>query len=316
MKACINILFLGGSKRVSVGELFIQAGIQMGRDVKIFSYELDNKEPIACIGTIITGLKWKDPLLYGHLRSAIRDHNIHIVVPFVDIATVICSRLKGELADTFFCVSDEAVCSALYDKKASHDWFVEKGFPVPSIEKEVPLVAKPLTGSGAKGMFFLRKEQELDFFLNNCNPDEYFVQKFVEGEEFSVDCYISKADTIISIVPRKRLEVTNGEATRSITVRDEEIIRQTRAILRTEGFSGPVTVQYIRDKSTGMLYLIEINPRLGSGVLTSCHAGADICRFILNDFLDIPGEKEYLDWKDNILMVRAFKEFYFDATNN
>jgi carbamoyl-phosphate synthase large subunit len=141
------------------------------------------------------------------------------------------------------------------------------------------------------------------------------VQQFIDGDEFSVDCYVDKNGNIISVVPRKRLEVINGEATRSITIKDNAVINLCLQILSKGLFNGPVTIQFIKEKTTGVLYLIEINPRLGSGVLTSVHAGANICEYIIKDFLNIALEPNK-DWKEGVIMTRAFQEFYFYATDN
>ena len=56
----MNLLFLGGAKRVSIAEHFLSYGRKMDIEINIFSYELDEKVPIAAIGKVIKGLKWND----------------------------------------------------------------------------------------------------------------------------------------------------------------------------------------------------------------------------------------------------------------
>ena len=55
MKENINILFLGGAKRVSLAEKFIQEGKELNKNITIFSYELDDNVPISFVGKIIIG---------------------------------------------------------------------------------------------------------------------------------------------------------------------------------------------------------------------------------------------------------------------
>src|ERR1700722_159654 len=153
-KKNINILFLGGSKRVSVAESFINSGTRNEKNVKIFSYELDTNEPIGQIGTIILGLKWSNALIFEHLENIIVKYNISIVVPFVDIATIICSELQKKLKNIFFCISDENMNKIMMDKRLADKWFIENKFRVPASNNKPPLVAKPNKGSGGKGMFF------------------------------------------------------------------------------------------------------------------------------------------------------------------
>ena len=47
IKRNINILMLGGAKRVAMAEQLMRAGKQLGVNVSIFSHELDAQEPIA-----------------------------------------------------------------------------------------------------------------------------------------------------------------------------------------------------------------------------------------------------------------------------
>ena len=61
MKQAVNIMFLGGAKRVSMGRMLIAAGAQLGMEVNLFSYELSREVPVAEIATVIIGRRWNDP---------------------------------------------------------------------------------------------------------------------------------------------------------------------------------------------------------------------------------------------------------------
>jgi carbamoyl-phosphate synthase large subunit len=144
---------------------------------------------------------------------------------------------------------------------------------------------------------------------------DYLVQLFIDADEYSVDGYVDMKGTIIALVPRRRLEVQGGEATKSITVREPGVIRLCEKILGTGLLRGPVTLQFLKEKDSGKLFLMEINPRLGGGVLTSIAAGADMAGYLFNDFLQIPNTPEN-HWKEHVVMTRAFREFYFYANNH
>lgn len=51
---------------------------------------------------------------------------------------------------------------------------------------------------------------------------------------------------------------------------------------------------------------MEINPRLGGGVVTSIGAGSGIIEMILDEYLG-KEVKSQTEWRDNTLMVRYFK---------
>ena len=85
-KKHLNILFLGGAKRVSMGRKIIEAGLRLGADVRIFSYELSRQVPVAAIGEVVIGLKWNDSAILEHLHSVVEEYRIDVMLPFVDAA--------------------------------------------------------------------------------------------------------------------------------------------------------------------------------------------------------------------------------------
>ena len=83
---------------------------------------------------------------------------------------------------------------------------------------------------------------------------------------------------------------------------------------------GAVTLQFIHDLTTHRFLLMEINPRLGGGVICSICAGADIASMIIEESEDINALPRH-DWRDKTLMARYFKEVIFyndnqDSDNN
>ena len=43
----LNVLMLGGARRVSLSELLRQSGARLGQEIKLFSYELFKEVPVA-----------------------------------------------------------------------------------------------------------------------------------------------------------------------------------------------------------------------------------------------------------------------------
>ena len=72
IKRNINILMLGGAKRVAMAEQLMRAGKQLGVNVSIFSHELDAQEPIASVGKVIVGKRYADPEVDAELDDIIR----------------------------------------------------------------------------------------------------------------------------------------------------------------------------------------------------------------------------------------------------
>ncbi len=53
MKKTINILMLGGARRVSLAEQLIRSAKRMGHDVNLISYELLTEVPIALVAEVV-----------------------------------------------------------------------------------------------------------------------------------------------------------------------------------------------------------------------------------------------------------------------
>ena len=177
-----------------------------------------------------------------------------------------------------------------------------------AINAELPAIAKPRHGSASRGIKIFNNMDEL---MHLENLQEYLVQEFIENNrEYTIDCYISQEGEILTTVPRIRLEVMGGEVTRSMTVREDELIRRSREVVEYFGFRGPVTLQFLEDMDRQRFLLMEINPRLGGGVLCSIFAGAPITDYIIREAMGMkvnPAD----DWISGTLMARYQKEAIF-----
>lgn len=314
----VNVLFLGGAKRVSFGRKLIDAGRRLGLDVKVFSYELTPEVPVALIGGVIIGRKWNAPDVLEHIHHVVDAYNIDILLPFVDGAISIAAAYVATYSDAWSPVVSSGKAEMLFDKVMSARAFEAVGLDVPETydggRPSFPLIAKPRRGSASKGIVVI--ESINDFRRISKNAHEYLIQTYYPyRDEYTVDCYISKRGEILCISPRKRLEVVGGEVARTVTVCSREIHdASVDAISRLE-LKGAVTLQYLRDRISGRLMLMEINPRLGGGVVCSIHAGADIPGMILSEAMDLPiaGPAEI---QAGVMICRYFDEAVFNIMNS
>lgn len=309
----INILFIGGAKRYSLAERFIESGKKMNYEIHLFSYEIEKDVPICGIAEIILGLKWKDHNIIEHIIKTITEKKINIVLPFVDPSISILADVKKNILpdrNIFIPVSSREICDLHYNKSWADKWFEENGFPRPLYrEGSFPLIAKPIKGSASVGIIMINNQEEFEQFKRTNHTDEFLIQQFIDADEYTVDCYISQSGEILGIVPRKRLYVVNGEVTKSITVKHEGITELTEKILLCGDFRGPVTIQFLEDKKSKKIYIMEINPKFGGGVINSIEAGFDVPTLILREFLDMSNQR-IDDWKNNLLMMRVNREVF------
>ena len=323
MRQAVNILFLGGAKRVSMARMFQASGERLGLDVNIFSYELSPEAPIAEVATVIPGRRWSDPELMEDLHNAVGENRIDIMVPFVDPAVEVAARYCASDACCSTPGVDGEMASLLFDKVASDELFRQNGFPLPAnalaggVDGKV--IAKPRCGSSSKGIMVLGHE-DFQRMAGSEAAADYIFQEYVERrEEYTVDCYVSRAGRLICAVPRRRMEVAGGEVTVTQTLHDAEMEHWCRRIVENLKLRGPVTIQFLREitigaegeRFPGRLMLMEINPRLGGGAVCAVHAGADLPGFILGDWLERDLE-ECADWSVGVKICRYMQEVVFD----
>ena len=304
----ITILMLGGAKRVSVARHLIEAFRREGRQARMLSYELDWRVPAVAVAEVIQGLRWNDPGLTEHLRDIVQSRHVNLVLPFVDPAVEICARLRQLCPDTFIPVSDEELCRTMFDKRMAQEYFAAAGIPQPEADpRGWPRIYKPRCGSASKGIFIARSQADIP---DGTDTDRYLVQRYIaDAREYTVDCYVRRDGQVLSVVPRQRLETAGGEAMRSITVADGGLDTLARKVLTAAPLRGPVTLQILRDTDNNDM-LMEVNPRLGGGVVTSIGAGSQITSMIAQETLGLQ-PRPCDSWIPGTLMTRYSQELIF-----
>lgn len=308
----LTVLMLGGARRVSMAELLIKSGRRLGYDVTILSYELMKQVPIAVVGRVIEGLKWTDPGVVDDIARIAIENEVNIILPFVDGAIEIASRCRDVLPDVFIPVSNFELAASMFDKVEAARIFKEHQLPIPKtysvLTADMPAIAKPRHGSASRG---IKVFYNLEDLMHLENLGDYLVQEYIEDcLEYTVDCYVSQKGEILITVPRLRIEVMGGEVTRTETCRNERLEELSRKVLEEFDFRGPVTLQFLYDKPSDRYLLMEVNPRLGGGVICSIYAGAPIPDYILNESLGVDVSR-CDDWSDHTLMARYQKETIF-----
>ena len=306
------ILMLGGARRVSLAEQLIKSGERIGCHVELVSYELTTRVPISIVSKVEVGLKWSDPEVIDDIVRVATEYEVSIILPFVDGAIEIAAKCRDRLPDGFIPVGDFETSRRMFDKQEAAKAFLDAGLPIPQtytvLNAEVPAIAKPRKGSSSRG---IKVFYNMDELMHLANLDDYLVQEYIEHfDEYTVDCYVSASGEILVTVPRLRIEVMGGEATRTETVRNATLEKMAADVIEAFTLRGPVTIQFIHDLDADRYLLLEVNPRLGSGVVCSILAGAPITDYIIRESLGV-AVRPCSDWADHTLMTRYQKEVIF-----
>ena len=313
-KQKLTVLALGGARRVSVAELIKNSGRRTGYEVDLVSYELNEEVPIAIVGKVVVGKRWTDPDVVNDIERVVHEYDVDIILPFVDGAIEIAAKCREQIKGVFVPVSDFETARIMFDKVEAARAFKKAGCPIPAtysvITAEMPAIAKPRHGSASRGIKIFHN---IDDLMHLDNIGDYLVQQFIERcHEYTVDCYVSQQGEILVTVPRRRLEVMGGEVTRTVTCRIPTLMDMSRKVIDSFNLRGPVTLQFLHDLNRDRYLLMEVNPRLGGGVVCSIYAGAPITDYILDEALGHP-VSPCDNWASQTLMARYLKETIFYA---
>jgi carbamoyl-phosphate synthase large subunit len=172
-----------------------------------------------------------------------------------------------------------------------------------------PVIVKPRTGSGSRGIHVVGSAAELAAM--DRSPG-LIVQDFLPGEEYSVDVLADINGHVIASVPRVRARVDSGVSVGGRTVHDPEIEYFGRAVARATGVTFVANVQCKRDRD-GRPALLEVNPRIPGTLGLTIAAGVDMPRLALHALL---GQRlpAHLDFRE-LAVVRFLDECFIDPAD-
>jgi carbamoyl-phosphate synthase large subunit len=75
----------------------------------------------------------------------------------------------------------------------------------------------------------------------------------------------------------RKLAVTEkGKAWSGVTVKDEKLLDLSKDIITKLKWIGPIELEFVKQKSSGDYYLLEINPRFGAWIYLAANAGQNL----------------------------------------
>jgi carbamoyl-phosphate synthase large subunit len=300
-----NILFIGAGRRFDLAELFKSRGFslhfyELSKNVPVFDIadevfvgkHFSSNKTDAIKDIVNLDLKYK----YRYIFPCFDDAVLNLIHASLALPSLIISRNDGVL---FACMKD------------SFNFLMEQYFPeiFPKVEEGYPAIAKPKMGYGSKGTFIISPEN-LSIFLDN-NLRGYVLQKYISGDEYSVDCYFSKESSLIDGIPRRRLRVSGGEVLSSITVKNQLLLDYCSKIGFTFGFRGPINFQFIIDKDNNF-FCIECNARFGGGFTFSMKAGLDVISLLESEYYYKKFSYIKDSWKEGLVLERSYRDHIFN----
>ena len=170
-----------------------------------------------------------------------------------------------------------------------------------------PVMIKPRTGSGSRGISVAASSQEL--MRLDPSPD-FLVQDYLPGAEYSVDVLADVAGHVVASVPRVRERVDSGVSVAGRTVHDGELERLGADVVRATGLTYVANVQFRRDAAGQAL--LEVNPRFPGTMPLTVASGVDMPLMALDSLRGKP-LPEHADFRD-MAMVRYLEERFVELS--
>lgn len=277
----MNILFTGVGRRIELLQAFRNAALVLNKDLKIYGADMAGTAPaLAYCDFPRKIVAMKDPGYIDNLLSICAEDQIDLIIPTIDTDLLILSenREKFESIGTKVMISAPDMIRICRDKNHTSQFFADCGLHAPMPVNDwkkyhggFPAFIKPKDGSSSINAYKADNEEELEVYAGQI--EDYIVQPFVEGTEYTIDIFCDWDGEPVSIVPRERVQVRAGEVLKTKITMDAVMIEESKRLCRAFKPCGPMTVQLIRDNK-GIDWFIEINPRFGGGAPLSMKAGA------------------------------------------
>lgn len=284
----MKILFTGVGRRIELIQAFRNAALVLGKELKIYGADMAGTAPaLAYCDRTRKVVAMKDPGYIDDLLRICREDQIDLLIPTIDTDLLILSQNKAlfEQIGTRVAISAPESIRICRDKNLTSQFFVDCGLHAPMPVNDwkeynagYPAFIKPKDGSSSINAFKVENEEELEVYAGQV--EDYIVQPFVSGREYTIDIFCDWDGEPVSIVPRERMQVRAGEVLKTRIFMDSVMIEEARALCKAFRPCGPMTVQLIRDEA-GIDWFIEINPRYGGGAPLSMKAGARSAETVL-----------------------------------
>lgn len=147
-----------------------------------------------------------------------------------------------------------------------------------------PVIVKPRTGSGSRGIVTVGSAAELAALARQAGERDHgglLVQELLPGEEYSIDVLADATGHVIASVPRLRARVDSGVSVGGRTVHDTELEAFGRGVVTATGLTFVANVQAKRD-AAGRPALLEVNPRIPGTLGLTIASGVDMPRIALD----------------------------------
>lgn len=310
----MNILITSAGRRVSLVRAFQKELKKIYPEAKVIAADSNPKLSAACYAAddFFEVPRLDNPNYINALVVKCKEYGVGLIIPTIDTELLILAKNRAFLEKNGVqpVIASVSFIEKCRDKRVIHDFFeshnVEIAKEYSKDNYTLPLFIKPIDGSRSVDTFLIRTKEDLtDYHFSN---DKLMFLEYIDHavyDEFTCDLYYGKDHKLKCAVPRKRIEVRDGEVNKALTANNALVDYIRKNLSYVDGAEGCLTAQFFMHISEPKIYGIEINPRFGGGYPLSYKAGANYPGWIIAEYLLGEEIEDKFDcWEDNLLMIR------------
>ncbi len=308
-----NILITSAGRRVSLVRAFMAELKKHDSNAKVFCADANPKLASAChvADAAFEVIRVTEPNYIENLIALCQQNSIGMVVPTIDTELLVLANNKELLAEhgILALVADESFVKICRDKRLTSDFFRSKDFNVAKeMDKEsitYPTFVKPYDGSRSVDTFLLRSADDMTEYI--MEHDRLMFMEYLDHDyhtEYTIDLYYTDKGDLKCIVPRKRIEVRDGEVNKALAIKNHLMDYIKSRLGNIKGARGCLTLQVFVNENTNEVYGIEINPRFGGGYPLSYLAGANFQKWLIEEYYEGKNIEYFDGWENNLVMLR------------
>lgn len=310
----MNILISSAGRRVSLVRAFQKELKKKFPQAKVFASDANPILSAACQvadGYFKVPLQ-SDPTYFDVLIKNCLEYEIKLIVPTIDAELLPLAKSRKHLSELgiLAVISSADFVGKCRDKREIHNFLEAKSVVVAEeyskSDYKFPMFIKPTDGSRSIDTYLIKSEDDLiPYHFEN---EKLMFLEYIDHDlhdEFTCDLYYNKENELKCVVPRKRIEVRDGEVYKALSVKNHLVDYIKTHLGSIDGAVGCLTAQFFVHKTESKVYAIEINPRFGGGYPLSYLAGANFPEWILSEYFSNEKIEDSFDcWEDELLMIR------------
>ena len=309
-----NILITSISSKIPLIETVIKAKNSFDKSIKVFGIDITDK----ILGKYYVDEffileKIKD-LRFEFILEFCLINKIRYIIPTRDEDLVYYSSfIQIFIKNNIYLFSpDKNIVNLCYDKylfvqNNKIDFNIKTSLNIEDLKEVEFFVVKTRFGSASKDIGIRISFEKAKRLAKTIKYPIF--QEYIEGEEYSIDSYITKTNNFVGMIIRKREIVSDGESIDTYAIEDKDLEHLIKDFLLKNEILGHSITQVI--KKNNKYYLVECNTRFGGASTLSYKMGLKSFYWFL---CEANGKRfKFTKNKKNFRQIRIKKDIYFES---